>query len=295
MIKICPKCKNMFPVDRMSCPKCGNHDFLIGCPKCGKVLPKGEITCPVCGDSVSKDLVSKNNKELPMQRKGEKASNRKGMFLFIAAVLFPIIIVVIAHNFRTLCGAFGHKWNAATCTEAKICSICGTREGSELGHKWEGGDCTTKQVCSVCGITGDYAHVINENTCGSIICEKCGETVGYKDHKYDSKNVCKYCGSVKEITYNSVEYNSDDYWNGVVTAQNLVKNELKSPSSAQFPRGENAYIVKKSIDGDFIVSGYVDAANSFGTMLRKNWIVTFKMGDTVGDKYYVSNTEVAFY
>ncbi len=130
---------------------------------------------------------------------------------------------------------------------------------------------------------------------GTITCKRCKKDVGYKSHEYNSKNYCVYCGDIKQIEYDSVEYNSDDYWDGVITAQNLVKDQLISPSSAKFPSGENAYIVKKSNDDDFIVSGYVDTANSFNAMLRKKWIVTFKMGDTIGSKYYVSNTKVAFY
>ena len=31
----------------------------------------------------------------------------------------------------------GHKWNEATCTTPKTCSVCGTEEGEPLGHKWE--------------------------------------------------------------------------------------------------------------------------------------------------------------
>jgi len=296
MVKICPKCKSILPFQTVICPKCKNKNLLIGCSKCGKILLNGERTCPICGDSIPV-----NNHESEMLNKREHNPHRKGR-LFVVIVLFILLLIALEYSFsaihkpiQAVCGTLGHRWNEATCTEPQKCKICRATKGESLGHQWEGGDCTTKQVCSVCGETGDFVHVVNDGKCGTITCKRCKKDVGYKPHEYNSKNVCVYCGDIKQIEYDSVEYNSDDYWDGVVTAQNLVKDRLKSPSSAKFPSGENAYIVKKSDDDEFIVSGYVEAENSFGAMLRQNWIATFKMGDTVGSKYYVSNIEVAFY
>ena len=38
--------------------------------------------------------------------------------------------------------AAGHKWNNATCTVAKRCSVCGATEGAALGHNYQNGVCT---------------------------------------------------------------------------------------------------------------------------------------------------------
>lgn len=93
-------------------------------------------------------------------------------------------------------------------------------------------------------------------------------------------------------TYISVESNDDDYWYAVTAAQNLVKDELKSPSTAKFPI-DTSYIVKRN-GNDWIVGGYVDAQNGFGAILRQNWVATFTMGDTSGSTYRVSNYNVIF-
>ena len=34
-----------------------------------------------------------------------------------------------------------HNWNSATCTEAKICKLCGETSGSPLGHTTQTGTC----------------------------------------------------------------------------------------------------------------------------------------------------------
>lgn len=53
-----------------------------------------------------------------------------------------------------------------------------------------------------------------------------------------------------------------------VMSQNFVKRQLKAPSTAIFPR-EGA--VTKTGDCSFRVVAYVDAQNSFGTLLRSSY------------------------
>ena len=40
--------------------------------------------------------------------------------------------------------ALGHKWNMATCTTPKTCSVCQTTEGEPNGHTFENGECVHK-------------------------------------------------------------------------------------------------------------------------------------------------------
>lgn len=47
--------------------------------------------------------------------------------------------------------ALGHSWNAATCTTAKTCSVCGTTEGNALGHSYE--SVVTAPTCTEQGFT----------------------------------------------------------------------------------------------------------------------------------------------
>lgn len=46
-----------------------------------------------------------------------------------------------------------HSWNKATCTDAKICKLCGAVEGEANGHNWQDATCTSPQHCTVCGET----------------------------------------------------------------------------------------------------------------------------------------------
>jgi len=90
-----------------------------------------------------------------------------------------------------------------------------------------------------------------------------------------------------------VSSKDDDFWFAVTAAQNLVKEQLKSPSTASFPSSASAYRVET--DGTyFYVSGYVDAQNSFGAELRQEWTASFKMGNTSGAQYKISDYSVTF-
>ena len=49
--------------------------------------------------------------------------------------------------------ALGHAWVDATCSDSKVCSVCGTVDGDALGHTWVDATCTAPKTCSVCGAT----------------------------------------------------------------------------------------------------------------------------------------------
>ncbi len=106
-----------------------------------------------------------------------------------ALIMGAALIVFIGIS---LLGYFNiHKWQAATCTEPQICTICGKTKGSPLGHTFTEATCTEPQICKVCGVTGSPAtgHVSDENwvidvqpTCTAVgkrhsICINCGETL----------------------------------------------------------------------------------------------------------------------
>lgn len=57
-----------------------------------------------------------------------------------------------------------------------------------------------------------------------------------------------------------------------IMAEDFVKNSLKSPSTADFSNASTQDIGDKT----FIVSGNVDAENSFGAMLRNTYRVKLK-------------------
>lgn len=51
------------------------------------------------------------------------------------------------------CEASGHTWIDATCTESKICSVCGETEGEALGHTLTEANYQQAPTCEVCGET----------------------------------------------------------------------------------------------------------------------------------------------
>ncbi len=64
----------------------------------------------------------------------------------------------------------------------------------------------------------------------------------------------------------------------IATTQEVVKKNLKCPSTAKFPWGFDEYTIteSKSENKDRVIyniAGYVDAENSFGAKLRNNFIV----------------------
>ena len=63
-----------------------------------------------------------------------------------------------------------------------------------------------------------------------------------------------------------------DAW---VIASKFVQGEMKSPTTAEFPRYDKSF-VKDLGDCTFEVNGYVDGQNSFGATIRNNFNVTVK-------------------
>lgn len=50
MVKFCPTCKKIYPLNTKICPVCRNPALMRFCQNCKKMLPQGEIVCPSCGD-----------------------------------------------------------------------------------------------------------------------------------------------------------------------------------------------------------------------------------------------------
>lgn len=73
---------------------------------------------------------------------------------------------------------------------------------------------------------------------------------------------------IKSVDTSSIQISA------VFKSKEIVKTLLKSPSSAEFPMGEqNCWLLP---DSTIIVKGSVDSQNSFGAMLRSNYIVKYK-------------------
>ena len=94
--------------------------------------------------------------------------NKKKTTIIIVAT--GIILVITGFIVYYTCY---HRWDDATCTKPKTCSICGKTEGEALGHQWMDATCTEPQICSVCketkgkalGHKADTWSTIKEATC----------------------------------------------------------------------------------------------------------------------------------
>lgn len=73
-------------------------------------------------------------------------------------------------------------------------------------------------------------------------------------------------------------------------AKDVVKGNIKSPSSAKFPSAYNSdgVTISKS-DGKYLVNAYVEAENSFGVLIKNNFVVTMIKSGT-GDNTKFTST-----
>lgn len=80
---------------------------------------------------------------------------------------------------------------------------------------------------------------------------------------------------VKGESFSSKEnFCSKEY--AIVHAEDVVRNRLKSPTSAEFPSW-SSFNVRNIGECVFIVSSYVDAQNGFGAQIRSNFMVKLKI------------------
>lgn len=109
---------------------------------------------------------------------------KKGIItVILASVVFIVTGLIIIYTCY-------HRWNDATCTEPRNCSICGKTEGEPLGHKWSNATCVKPQTCKVCNETKGKAlghdpeswSTITKSTCTAegekeAVCKRCGKSL----------------------------------------------------------------------------------------------------------------------
>lgn len=61
-----------------------------------------------------------------------------------------------------------------------------------------------------------------------------------------------------------------------ICAQKVVEDNLKSPSTAKFCKYSEMNVSSLD-DGRWKITGYVDAENSYGAMIREKWVVTLSL------------------
>lgn len=90
------------------------------------------------------------------------------------------------------------------------------------------------------------------------------------------------CGSAHST---SSEKDDAEIWK---IAQDVVKDRLTSPSSAEFP-GLDEVEFREQDDGTIVVDSYVDSQNGFGAMMRTDFKVFFSNGNF--SDYFVTTDE----
>ena len=169
-----------------------------------------------------------------------------------------------------------HKWKSATCTEPKICELCGETKGAPRGHEWGEGSCTEPKICEECGEENDDVsehdyteEIATPATCSKpgtkrFVCVECDEsyTEGYSLPAYEPNKIYEMAQpSVGEIiTYDEdgvalalgtgVVYSSDGK---IITNYHVIKEA----SSAKITLNDKKYDVTKvlaySVDLDLAV------------------------------------------
>jgi hypothetical protein len=79
-------------------------------------------------------------------------------------------------------------------------------------------------------------------------------------------------------SFNETDDYGHDKFDAAVVAEKIVKQNLKSPSSADFCKNSELVITLAGTAGDetsWTVTGYVDAPNSYGTVIRNHYTAQF--------------------
>ena len=107
--------------------------------------------------------------------------------------------------------ATGHDWNAATCTSAKTCKVCGATEGAATGHSWNAATCTSAKTCKVCGATEGSAtgHSYSNDT--DLECNSCGYVRGYWSEWTDNGTSAVSETATREVKTDTVTVTAPQY------------------------------------------------------------------------------------
>ena len=113
-----------------------------------------------------------------------------------------LVLLLLATWVLGACGC-QHNWQAATCMEGRVCTLCGASDGEPQGHKLSKATCTEAPVCMVCNQTVGQPnpHRWNSATCDkSRTCALCGTVAGnplghsWEEASCESAKTCTNCG-----------------------------------------------------------------------------------------------------
>lgn len=83
--------------------------------------------------------------------------------LFFVVVLIVLVAVVPERDQDSTSKgneSCNHQWIEATCTEGRVCSLCGGKSGEPLGHYWMEATLYTPKTCVRCDMTMGKSTVV---------------------------------------------------------------------------------------------------------------------------------------
>lgn len=95
------------------------------------------------------------------------------------------------------------------------------------------------------------------------------QTSGHSSKHTSSSSSSSPSGS--SSTTNTARHSDDDAF---YCAQLIVEDYLKAPSTAKFCKLSDATVTHLG-NGEYMVTGWVDAENSYGVMIRSDFVVTY--------------------
>lgn len=246
------------------------------CKNCGKEVPDDSNFCPYCSIALnsSKQLPSDIKKNVSVEEA------KRGCLILFAAIIFFVLFIYAFHNDNAPNVSKNNK---------PITNMTQTATGVSAEHA-----ATINKILSDCGITDIKSMVHDADALDNNY--DSGEK-GYRIQNGDTKNIILYVAP-DESVYRIRYADNDLYVNGetkftldkfvltpeekekyIAYTQNMVKKILKASSTADFPWEYDEYQVIKTPD-NVTVSGYVDAQNSFGAMLRSQYKVIYNKDTT---------------
>ncbi len=135
------------------------------------------------------------------------------------------------------------------------------------------GTCSNSLMYTNCG---EATHRIQSTVFAPLqidanYCDQCWEKQGIEYYQYLTKEFA--------VSERSDIDDSKEATTAKICAEKAVRDALKSPATAKFC--SYSEMTAKNVGGnDWVVTGYVDAENSFGAMLRENWTVKLTLTQT---------------
>lgn len=131
-------------------------------------------------------------------RQAKKAEMQKKYRIISFSLVGVIIVSVLIYLFTAQkCLVLGHKWQAATCTTAKFCTVCSVVDSEALGHNWQDATCVTAKACKVCDAVDGVplGHHWKAATCTEPqICSLCSAADGVpRGHSWPTTDELANC------------------------------------------------------------------------------------------------------